>query len=105
MTRTLLVVPVATGVGQARTCLGVLRALDRRGVKVGFVKAVAQPRRDGGPDRSTTLVAAVTTLDPPAPLSTAALEQQLALGGLEGVLEKVVASWEPVQDRCDVVVV
>ena len=52
MARSLLVAPAAEGVGLARTCLGLLRALDRRGIKVAFVKPVAQPRPDGGPDRS-----------------------------------------------------
>ena len=105
MARTLLVVPTAAGVGLARTCLGVVRALDRRGVNVAFVKPVAQPRPDGGPDRSIALAAATTALRPPDPLSTAHLEQQLGSGGLDAVLEKIVAAWQPVHDRSDVVVV
>ena len=105
MARTLLVVPTAAGAGLARTCLGLVRALDRRGVNVAFVKPVAQPRPDGGPDRSIALVAATTSLRPPDPLSTAQLEQQLGSGGLDVVLEKIVAAWQPVQERSDVVVV
>jgi phosphate acetyltransferase len=105
MTRTLLVVPTAAGVGLARTCLGVVRALDRRGVNVAFVKPVAQPRADGGPDRSTALVAATTALRPPEPLPAAQLEQQLGAGGLDVVLETIVAAWQPAYDRSEVVVV
>ena len=105
MARTLLVVPTAAGGGLARTCLGLVRALDRQGVNVAFVKPVAQPRPDGGPDRSTALAAATTALRPPDPLPTAQLEQQLGAGGLDVVLEKIVAIWQPVQDRSDVVVV
>ena len=70
MARSLLVAPVADHSGLARTCLGLLRALDRQGVKVAFVKPVAQSSADGGPDRSAELVAAVTALRPPEPLST-----------------------------------
>jgi phosphate acetyltransferase len=105
MARTLLVVPTAAGVGLARTCLGLVRALDRRGVNVAFVKPVAQPRADGGPDRSTALVAATTALRPTEPLPAAQLEQQLGAGGLDVVLETIVAAWQPVHDRSDVVVV
>ena len=105
MARSLLVAPVADHSALARTCLGLLRALDRQGVKVAFVKPVAQPSADGGPDRSAELVAAVTTLRPPEPLSTALLEQQLGQGELEVVLEKIVAAWEPVYGGSDVVVV
>jgi phosphate acetyltransferase len=104
MARSLLVAPVADHFALARTCLGLLRALDRQGVKVAFVKP-AQPSADGGPDRSAELVAAVTALRPPEPLSTALLEQQLGDGELEVVLEKIVAAWEPVYDGSDVVVV
>src|SRR5690348_620967 len=105
MARSLLVAPVADHSALARTCLGLLRALDRQGVKVAFVKPVAQPSADGGPDRSVELVAAVTALRPPEPLSTALLEQQLGDGELEVVLEKIVAAWEPVYDGSDVVVI
>ena len=105
MARSLLVAPVADHSALARTCLGLLRALDRRGVKVAFVKPVAQPSADGGPDRSAELVAAVTALRPPEPLSTALLEQQLGEGELDVVLEKIVAAWEPVYGGSDVVVI
>lgn len=105
MARTLLVVPCAAGVGVARTSIAVLRALDRRGVRTGYVKPVAQPRPDGGPDRSKALVTAVTALDPPDPLSSEAVEHQLGEGGLDAVLEDIVAVWRPVQDAADVVVV
>jgi phosphate acetyltransferase len=105
MARSLLVVPTGAGAGLARTCLGLVRALDRQGVNVGFVKPVAQPRPDGGPDRSAALVAAITSLRPPDPVSTAQLEQQLGSGGLDVVLEKAVAIWQPVHDQYDVVVV
>ncbi len=47
MARSLLVVPAADGTGPARTCLGLLRALDRSGVHMAYVKPVAQPRADG----------------------------------------------------------
>ena len=105
MARTLLVVPCAAGVGVARTSIAVLRALDRRGVRTGYVKPVAQTRPDGGPDRSRALVTAVTALDPPEPLSSEAVEHQLGEGGLDAVLEEIVAVWRPVQDHADVVVV
>jgi phosphate acetyltransferase len=105
MARSLLVVPASADAGLARTCLGLLRALDRRGVKVAFVKPVAQPKADGGPDRSAALVSTITALRPPEPLTTAELEWQLGEGELDVVLEKIVAAWEPIYAGSDVVVV
>ena len=55
MTRTLLVVPTGHGVGMTATCLGLVQALQQRGVDVGFVKPLEQPRAKGqgidGPPR------------------------------------------------------
>ena len=105
MARSLLVAPVADHAAMARTCLGLLRALDRRGVKVAYVKPVAQPRADGRPDQSSELVAAITALRPPEPLTTAQLEELLGEGELDVVLEKIVAAWKPVYGGSDVVVI
>ncbi|HTA10911.1 MAG TPA: phosphate acetyltransferase [Streptosporangiaceae bacterium] len=105
MVRSLLIVPTSAGVGLARTGLGLVRALDRQGVNVAFVKPVAQPRADGSPDRSVGLVAAISSLRAPEPLSTAELEQLLAKRGLHAALEQIIAVLEPVHDRSDVVIV
>lgn len=105
MARTLLVVPAAADVGLARTSLGVVRALDRRGAHVAFVKPVAQPRRRGGQDRSTALIAATTALHPPEPISSSEVEHHLGSGGLQAVLEQIIGAWQPVYDQSDVVVV
>jgi phosphate acetyltransferase len=105
MARSLLVAPVADHAAMARTCLGLLRALDRRGVKVAYVKPVAQPGADGRPDQSSELVAAITALRPPEPITTAQLEELLGEGELDVVLEKIVAAWKPVYGGSDVVVI
>jgi phosphate acetyltransferase len=105
MARSLLVVPASPWAGLASTCLGLIRALDRRGVRVGFVKPVANAQVNGGADRSAALVAAVCPLRPPDPVPAAAVEQELSDGGLDAVLEKIVAAWEPVYDQSEVVVI
>ncbi len=92
MARSLLVVPTGAGVGLARACLGLVRALDRQGVNVAFAKPVAQPRPDGCTDRSAALVAAIAPLCPPDPLSTAQLERHLGESGLDAALEKIIAA-------------
>jgi phosphate acetyltransferase len=104
MTRSLLIVPTGSGADLTRSCLGVVRALDRRSVKVSFLKPVAQSR-DDRTDRSVDLVRVVAGVHPPDPLGVADLEQLLAAGGLDLALEKVVAAWQPVCDSCEVVVV
>jgi phosphate acetyltransferase len=105
MSRTLLVVPTGPAVGLTSACLGLLRALDQLGVRVGYVKPFAQPRREGGVDPSTDLVRALTSLQPPEPLLALDVHQRLGSGGIDSALEEAVMRWEPIRDTHDVVVV
>lgn len=105
MARTLLVVPTSHGVGLTATCLGLLHALELRGVDVGFLKPLAQRRADGRSDRSTALVRLVSALAPPEPISADVVERRLGEGEVEDLMEEVVALAEPVLAAHDVVVV
>ena len=106
MTRTLLVAPTGHGVGLTATCLGLVHALERQGVKVGFYKPLAQPRQRGAdPDRSTALVRLTSSLRPPEPIAANRVEQALSRNELDSLLEEVVAAAEPLVAEHDVVVV
>ncbi len=106
MTRTLLVAPTGHGVGLTATCLGLVHALERQGVSVGFYKPLAQPRARGADqDRSTALVRLTSTLRPPEPISATRVEQALSRNELDSLLEDVVAAAEPLVAEHDVVVV
>ena len=106
MARSLLVAPAAEDVRLARTCLGLLRALDRRGINVAFVKPVAQPRADGGPDRSAALVAAVNDAAAPgAARAPPSLSGSSARAGSMASWRRSSAAWEPIYAGSDVVVV
>jgi phosphate acetyltransferase len=105
MTRTLLLVPTGPHVGLTSACLGLLRALDERGVRVGFLKPLAQPRDDGSPEASTELVGKLTSIRPPDALPAPLVEERLAAGGVDAVLEEVIARWQPLREDHDVIVV
>ena len=45
MPTTILVAPAGHGVGLTTACLGIVRALDRQGLRVGFVKPIANRRQ------------------------------------------------------------
>ncbi len=105
MARTLLVVPSGPHVGLTSACLGLLRALDERGVHVGFLKPLGQPRRDGTPDGTADLVQVLTSLHPGDALPAPQMEELLGSGGVDAVLEEVLTRWQPVALEQDVVVV
>ncbi|HET7477490.1 MAG TPA: phosphate acetyltransferase [Dermatophilaceae bacterium] len=105
MSRRVLLVPTAHGVGLTATCLGLVHALDARGVDVGFLKPLAQPRADGGPERSTALIRLGTALRPPEPIKAAEVQRSLGEGAVDTLMEDVLALGDPVFTEHDVVVI
>jgi phosphate acetyltransferase len=106
MTRTILVAPTAHGSGLTSTCLGLVGALQRQGIDVGFCKPLAQPRSPGGDDdRSTALIRLTSSFNPPEPISVARVEHLLSENAVESLLEQVMAVTEPVIAEHDVVIV
>ena len=54
--QTFFIAPTDFGVGLTSISLGLVRTLERAGLKVGFFKPIAQPHPgDTGPERSTVL--------------------------------------------------
>ena len=106
MRHTLLIVPTGHGVGLTAACLALVRALDRLGVAVGFCKPIGQQRAgDAGPERSTTLVRLASSLQPPEPLGRERVEELLASGDDQRLMEEVVARCESVLAQAEVVIV
>ncbi len=106
MRHTLLVVPTGHGVGLTSASLALVRAFDRQGIDVGFCKPIAQQSAgDTGPERSTTLLSLASALRPPEPLNRDRVEELLASGDDQGLMEEVVARCQAVLDSAEVVIV
>ncbi len=105
MTRIILVVPTAQGSGLTSTCLGLVGALQRHGVDVGFCKPLSQPGSPGGVDRSTALIRLTSTLVPPDPIPVGVVEHLLSENAMQTLLERVIAAAEPVIAGHDVLIV
>lgn len=106
MAQAILVVPTGPGVGLTTVAVGLVHALDRRGVRVGFCKPIAQPHEgDTGPERSSRLVELVAGFTPPLPLPADAAAELYAHGQRERLFEEVVARVEEAGSRADVVIV
>ncbi len=103
---TFFVAPTGFGVGLTSISLGLVRALERAGLKVGFFKPIAQPHPgDEGPERSTELIARTLGLTPPRPLALAHVERMLGEGQLNDLLEEIVSLYQQAAADKDVVVV
>lgn len=108
MTRTIMLVPVSSGVGATSVSLGMVRAMERNGVNVSFFKPVSQPRnRRKIQDHSTAVVANGTNLTPPEPFALSYAESMISAGNLDVLLEEIVARFEKhvTESAAEVVVV
>jgi phosphate acetyltransferase len=102
MSHVLLLAPAGRQVGLTTACLGLVRALDRQGVRVAFAKPIAAR----GEDRVSTLVRLGSAgLTPPEPISRAEADELLASGDDQTLMEKVVALCARAAEGADVLVV
>jgi phosphate acetyltransferase len=103
---TFFIAPTGFGVGLTSISLGLVRALERDGLKVGFFKPIAQPHPgDEGPERSTELIARTLGLKPPKPLELARVEHMLGDGHLDDLLEEIVSLYQQASEGMDVLIV
>ncbi len=101
----LLLVPTEGRVGLTSVSLGLLSALERRGLRVGFVKPIRQPGDDAGPERSSAFARGTTELEPPEPLPFARAEALLAAGRRHELMQEAVGLYQRAAEGNDVVVV
>jgi phosphate acetyltransferase len=101
MAHTLLVAPAGRQVGLTTACLGLVRALDRQGVRVAFAKPIAAR----GEDRVSALMSLGANLSPPQPISRQEADELLAAGDDQTLMERVVALCAKAAEGADVLVV
>lgn len=104
--RTLYIAPTGPGTGLTSVTIGLVRALDRVGVRVHFFKPISQPRADDpGPERSTAYIRRTMHLDPPAPIAMDHARARITEGNEDDLMEEVMGLYHQVAEDADVVVV
>ncbi len=104
--QTYFLAPSGFGVGLTSISLGMVGALERVGLRVGFFKPVAQPQPgDTGPERSSELIARTHGLRSPAPVSLSHVERMLGEGQLNDLLEEFIGLYQDAARDKDVVIV
>jgi phosphate acetyltransferase len=106
MPHTLYLAPSGNDVGLTSLALGLVRALDSRGVRVAFYKPIGQHQSsDTGPERSTYFVRHTSSLDPATPVPLEEAERLIAQGRMDELLEQVMRGFHASAGDADVVVV
>lgn len=103
---TFLLAPTGFGVGLSSVSLGVVQALLRSGLKVGFFKPIAQPHPDdSGPERSSALMQATHGIRQPKALSLSYVERMIGNGQLDELMEEIVSMHQQIQAEYDIIIV
>lgn len=111
MAKNLFIAPTSMDSGLTSVCLGLLRALERVGVSVGFYKPFSQSVHQGesqhnaGKDPSVAFVRARSHLEPPDPMSLREAQQLLNKGKADLLMETVVGEYQKVAKTVDVVII
>lgn len=111
MAKSLYIAPTSMNSGLTSTCLGLLRAMERVGVRVGFYKPFRQSINRGdsvhnnGKDSSVTFVHSRSHLRPPEPIPLKKAQQQINHGKSDLLMETVVGEYQKVARDADVVII
>jgi phosphate acetyltransferase len=91
----LYLAPTGQGVGLTSVSLGLVRAFDRLGLRVGFCKPISQSAE--GLERSTLFVRRTSDLEPPEPIPFRRAESLEASGRRGHLLEEALERFESIQ--------
>ncbi len=107
MNHILLTIPTGAKVGLSTISIGLFRALDRQGVRVGFFKPISQPMhsREGAEDCSTKFIAAESAVVPPEPIPLSEVRSYISEDKTELLMEEIVQRFNQASHGYDALVV
>ncbi len=102
MKRVLFLAPASPSAGLTTVALGLVRALDRRGLRVGFYKPIGQSG-PGEIERSTHFIRETTQIQTADPIPLA--EAEAALSHPDDLLSRIIANFRRLSADLDVMIV
>lgn len=106
MSRTIMLIPISAGVGLTSVSLGVIRAMERKGVKVSFYKPIAQPRHGGDqPDLTTTILSSNSDIKTAESLPMSKVEALMGSEQMDALLETIVERYNSINTGSDVTLI
>lgn len=106
MSRTIMLIPTGTSVGLTSVSLGVIRAMERKGVRLSVFKPIAQPRSGGDtPDQTTTIIRKNSSIPAAEPLQMARVESLLGSNQQDVLMEEIISRYHANTQDAEVVLV
>lgn len=103
---TFLLSPTSFGVGLTSVSMGIVQSLLNSGIKVGYLKPIAQSHpSDGGKDRASELLQQVHGCKQPEPISLAHVEHMVGDGLIDELMEEIVSMHQSMIAEYDVIIV
>src|SRR5690554_6642989 len=99
----IFIAPTGLDSGLTSISLGLIRALDAQGLKVGFLKPIAPHYQDV--ERSTHLVRNALQINTHDPMQLDQVQQRISDGAIDRVLEDIVAMHAVTSGDCDVMLI
>lgn len=106
MSRTIILIPVSAGVGLTSVSLGLVHALEQKGVKIAFMKPISQPSSgEDKIDRTTSILRSSAALDTGEPIMLSEAEYLIGQNQSDVLLEKIVAQHQHLSTKNELVIV
>lgn len=106
MSRTIMLIPTGTSVGLTSVSLGVIRAMERKGVSLSVFKPIAQPRSGEDTfDATTRIIRANSTIPSAEPLAMSYVESLLGSNQQDVLMEEIIARYHANTQEAEVVLV
>ncbi|MFV9668508.1 phosphate acetyltransferase [Pantoea sp. ARC607] len=106
MSRTIMLIPTGTSVGLTSVSLGVIRAMERKGVRLSVFKPIAQPRSGGdNPDQTTTIIRKNSSIPAAEPLQMSRVESLLGSNQQDALMEEIISRYHASSQNAEVVLV
>jgi len=106
VSRTIMLIPTGTRVGLTSVSLGVIRAMERKGVRLSVFKPIAQPRAGGDtPDQTTTIIRKNSSIPAAEPLQMSRVESLLGSNQQDVLMEEIISRYHANTQDAEVVLV
>ncbi len=105
MAQNLFIAPTDLRSGLTSICMGLVRALDHIGVRVGFFKPIAQSSHGDDLDQSVHFIRARTNLNPPDPIPLQQAQSLVNQGESDQLMEDIVERYHEAARDLDVVII
>ncbi|MDU6441918.1 MAG: phosphate acetyltransferase, partial [Pantoea sp.] len=101
-----MLIPTGTSVGLTSVSLGVIRAMERKGVRLSVFKPIAQPRAGGDkPDQTTMIIRKNSSIPAADPLKMSRVESLLGANQQDVLMEEIIARYHENTKDAEVVLV